>query len=259
MSQKLKSLLESLKNICHCKILRLTRRLNYPYEILPKEKFKLKIDFNELVSSSTIYVLRRSEVPQSETFHFFNDGSFLLNEDALDLKRIPNLSLNIMGARFETKHSKFIAINAGADKWTGGHVHLSKFLKNYKIDDTKGTIFINANELHDKTLPYNLSSNVQLHKEIEKFKALFGTNIVSNIPPNDIELLGKIQFVHDPVILNYWHVVLEIKNYKETTLEKAKNAPDKKFVEVIFNDWIKVNSYPQLPNHDKIKQNLFVA
>ncbi|MBF6641799.1 hypothetical protein IVB69_09945 [Flavobacterium sp. J49] len=259
MSQKLKNLLESLKNICHCKILRLTGRLNYPFEILPKTKFKLKIDFNELVSGGIIYVLRRSELPQSETFHIFNDGSFLLNEDALDLKRIPYLSLNIMGARFKAKHSKFIATNAGADSWTGGNVYLSKYLENYSIDDTKGSIFINANELHDITLPYNLSSNPQLHKEIEKFKASFGSNILSNKPPGDIELLGRIRFVHDPVALNYWHVVLEIKNFKDDPLEKAKNATDRKFVEVIFNDWIKVNSYPQLPNYEKIKKNLFVA
>ena len=252
---------KSLRNIFVCKKLRLKKKLNYPFCILPNTSFKVEIDFNALISNHTIFVLRRSDLPQNETFHTFNNGDVILNDDAIDNKRIPNVSLNLLGVFFKTIHSIFVPINNGSIGWKGEKVYLFEHLNNFKIDDINGAIFINANELHNKTIPYNLPSNDNLHKEIRKFEKTVGIsdNIVSNVPPNEIELKGKIYFRHDPVNLNYWHVEMNIVDFKNVVLKKVGNSSTERFVEQLFNDWISVNSFPDMNSFEKINKSYYCA
>ncbi|WP_333876237.1 hypothetical protein, partial [Flavobacterium sp.] len=228
----------------------------------PKTKYKVEINFDDLTSSNSVYVLRRSELPQDETFHKFNDGSIILNDDALLSERIPELSLNLMGGVFKLKHSAFVPIKNGSKVWTGGKIYLSEYFSDYKIDNQNGCIYINANQLHNKTVPYEIESNPNLHKEIEKFIRTVGpngtNNVIRNSPPDSISLLGKIYFKHVPVNLNYWHIELKTENFKLTSLKKATNKTDTRFVEVIFNDWIKMNSYPSIQNIQEIKKVQYI-
>lgn len=252
---------KSLRNIFVCKKLRFKKKLNYPFCILPNTSFKVEIDFNALISNHSIFVLRRSDLPQNETFHTFNNGDFILNDDAIDNKRIPNLSVNLMGGFFKTIHSNFVPINNGTTGWKGEKVYLFEHLNDFRIDDINGTIFLNVNELHNKTIPYNLPSNDNLHKEIRKFEKTVGisNNIVSNVPPNEIELKGKIHFRHDPVNLNYWHVEMNIVDFKNVVLKKVGNSSTERFVEQLFNDWISVNSFPNINSFEKINKSYYSA
>ena len=166
MLQKLKNLQKNLTNTYLCKKLRLSGQLVYPYSILPKTKYKLEINFDDLISDGIVYLLRRSDLPFGETFHTFNDGNKVLNDDAIDINRIPDLSLNLLGSYYKTIHSKYIPIKDGSKQWVGLKVYLSEYLNEYKVDNENGHIFINATELHNKTLPYDLKSNINLTLQI---------------------------------------------------------------------------------------------
>ena len=260
MLQKLKILQKNLINIYLCKKARFTGELKYPFSILPKTKFKLEINFDELISDGQVYFLRRSQVPQIETFHIFNDGTSLLNDDAADLVRIPNFSINLMGSLFKTHHSIFIPINNGSKTWKGEKVYLSDHFDDYKLDNENGYFFIHANKIHNIKVPYNLKFNNEFHKEVEKFIRTVGSNnVLSNTPPEDIIIKGKIYFEHVPVNLNYWHAELKTVNYKEKSLKDAKSVSDKRFIEVIFNDYIKLNSYPNVQELNEINKSLYTA
>lgn len=261
MSQIYQYLYKSLKNIFVCRKLRNKGELDYPNCILPKRSLKVEINFDDLISSHSIFVLRRSDLHENETFHTFNDGTILLNDDAIDNKRIPNLSLNLMGGFFENIHSIYVPINDGANRWQGEKIYLYEHLNDYKIDNVNGLIFINANDLHNKSIPYYIPSNNNLHKEIRKFEKIVGIseNIVLNTPPNEIELKGKTYFKHDPVKLNYWHVELIIQDFKNIPLKKVGNSSNEIYVEELFTNWIKVNSYPNLTSFDKINKKHYSA
>lgn len=261
MFQKLKSLSINLKNIFLCKKSRLLGKLDYPYCILPKVSYIVKMDFDELVDNQSIYVLRRSDLSEEETFYKLINGDFLLNDDAIENRRVPNLSINLMGGLFTNKHSKFVPLSDAQNRWEGGSVYLYKYINDYKIESGKGLIFINVNGLHNKQIPYTLPSDKNLHKEVANFQKAFGSSssIVKNNPPERIELLGKIYFVHDPINLNYWHVELKIENYKEEIIQKASNVSSKEFVEELFTNWIKINSSPSIENCRPIESRFYCA
>lgn len=261
MSQIYQYLYKSLKNIFVCKKLRNKGELDYPDCILPKKSLKIEINFDDIVNNHSIFVLRRSDLPENETFHTFNDGTILLNDDAIDNKRIPNLSLNLMGGLFLNNHSVYVPINDGSKRWQGERIYLFEHLNDYKIDNINGLIFIDANNLHNKTIPYNIPSNANLHKEIRKFEKTVGIseNIIKNTPPDNIELKGKIYFKHDPVKLNYWHVELIIEDFKNSQLKKIGNTSNDLFVKELFNNWIKVNSFPNITDFDKLNKVYYSA
>lgn len=261
MFQIYQYLYKSLKNTFVCRKLRNKGELDYPNCILPKKSLKIQINFDDLINSHSIFVMRRSDLPENETFHTFNDGTIVLNDDAIENKRVPNLSLNLMGGFFEVIHSIYVPINDGSTRWKGEKIYLYEHLNDYKTDVTNGVIFINANELHNKKIPYSVPTNTNLHKEIRKFEKIVGIsqNIVSNEAPNDIELKGTIFFKHDPVKLNYWHVELNIQDFKNNTLNKVGNSSNEKFVEEVFNNWIKVNSFPNILTFEKINKTLYSA
>lgn len=261
MLQKLKNLQISLKNTYLCKKLRYLGLLKYPYSILPKTSFKIEMNFDDLIENHSIFVLRRSDLPENETFHTFKDGSIILNDDSIENKRVPDLSLNLMGGIFKKSHSIYIAIKEGIKPWKGEKVYLSEQILNYEINDSFGSIFINANELHNKSIPYNIPSNINLHKEIKKFEGVLGIseNIISNTPPDKIKLKGRIYFKHDPLKLNYWHIEMKIEDFKNITLKKVGNSSNERFVEELFNNWIKINSCPNISHFEKINKSFYSA
>lgn len=262
MLQKLKNLQKNLKNIYLCKKSRYSGRLKYPYCVLPKTSFKLKMNFDDLIENHSIFVLRRSDLPADETFHIFNDGTVILNDDAIENKRVPDLSINLMGGIFKKSHSIYIAIKDGIKPWKGEKIYLSEHILNYEINGGYGNIFINANSLHNKTIPYIVPFDVNIHKEITKFQKMVGNkndNVILNVPPNDFELKGKIYFKHDPVTLNYWHIELKIENYRDEILSKVINTPNKKFVQELFDNWIKINSYPNVIKFEKINKSYYTV
>ena len=76
---------------------------------------------------------------------------------------------------------------------------------------------------------------------------------------HDFELKGKIYFKHDPVTLNYWHIELKIENYRDEILSKVINTPNKKFVQELFDNWIKINSYPNVIKFEKINKSYYTV
>lgn len=259
MSQIYQYLQKNLRNIFVCKYLRITRKLNYPYQILPITDYKINIDCDALINNQNIYILRRSNLPQEETFQSIF-GQIILNDDAIDDIRIANLSVNLLGGKFKNKYCKYLAKGQGANNWHGETVYLSDYINDYNIEDNKGLIFIKASLLHNIDFPYNLPSDPHLHKEAAKFQSTVGeTRVLVNIPKQPIKVIGKAYFVHSPINLNYWHLELKVENYMDILIENPKKNSDKRFLEQLFTNIIKLNSQPILDNTDEINKMYYSA
>lgn len=259
MLQKSNTLLKSLRNIFVCKYLRIIRKLDYPYYILPNTKFKIKIDLDSLIKNQDVYILRRSNLEVDETFETIYD-EIILNDDAIDDIRIVNLSVNLLGGNFQNKHNKYIAKREGALNWLGNKVLLSEHKNDYDIVENKGLIFINTRYLHNIEFPYNLPPDQNLHKDIANFQKTFGSNrVVLNNPKETIRLIGKSYFKHSPINLNYWHLELKVENYTEKAMETPKNKSDKRFLEQLFINIIKLNAIPDIDIVEKIDKPYYSA
>jgi hypothetical protein len=259
MSQIYQYLPKNLRNIFVCKYLRILRKLNYPYCILPITKYKINIDCDTLINNQNIYILRRSNLSNEETFQSVF-GQIVLNDDAIDDIRIANLSVNLLGGTFKNKHCKYLSKGQGASNWQGDDVYLSDFINDYKVENNKGLIFIKASYLHNIEFPYNLPSDPHLHKEAAKFQNTVGeTRVLLNTPKHPIQVIGKTYFVHSPINLNYWHLELKVENYMEVLLENPKKNSDKRFLEQLFTNLIKLNSEPTFNSFDKINEAYYSA
>lgn len=260
MLQKLQISQKNLRNIFVCKILRILRKLKYPYSILPSSNFKTNIDCDTLISNHNIFILRRSELSKEETYQTLYNGDIVLNDDAIEDIRIANLSVNLLGGNFKNSHNKFLAVRNGSELWTGNKVYLSEYINDYKIIENKGMIFIDAKLLHNIEFPYNLPSDPTLHKEVAKFQNTIGKNrVITNIPKQTIKVIGKTYFIHSPVNLNYWHLELKTENFMEEVIENPKKNSNRRFLEQLFTNVIKLNSAPKLENAEKINKSYYTA
>jgi hypothetical protein len=236
-----------------CKYLNIEKLKGYPIIIIPKTRYKLEIDLDKLFAENEVYLLRKSDLKTEDTFKIYSNGVYTLNDDAISLNRIINLSLNIIGGSFKPKHSKYTPKNKGSEIWKGDKIRISDYKDAYVIDKPKGDIFLKANNLHNKSIPYRVTTNHHLHKEIEKFERAFGKKtIVSNIAGQNIELKGKMKIKHVPVNLNYWHAELKLETYKEPLERYKSNQNIKALLNEVFTNWIKVNSKPNI--NGKVKR-----
>jgi hypothetical protein len=252
MFVRLPLLLKNLKNLWYCKIHELNNKLVYPNCILPKLNYKQILTFDEITKKQGLLLLRRSELCFEDTFFKLGD-KYLLKDDAISLKRIPNLSTNLLGGHFEPKHSSFRVnlYTLASEKWNGSIVYLSEHLNSYSKVEEGCVIYLNANNIHSTVFPYNLKSNVSHHKEIENFQEIFKDNILKNEMGEVIELKGSACISHEPINLNYWHVEVNIKDYKGGIITEVKNSQSKQFAQEALINLIKVNSFADV---DKINQ-----
>lgn len=231
-----------------CKYLNIKRLKGYPTTILPKKRYKIEIDIDNLFAGQDIFLLRKSDLSEADTFKKFSNGQNLLVDDAINTKRVINLSTNIIGGFFKQKHTIYRPLDEGTKEWNGDKIKMSSFKRAYKIEKPMGNIFIKANKLHNKTIPFTVASDDNIHKEISKFEKAFGNKTIkSNERGTPIKLLGKIKIKHVPVNLNYWHAELKIYSYDDNTIEKYKsNTKTNALLDEIFTNWIKVNSEPKI-------------
>jgi hypothetical protein len=231
-----------------CKCLNIKRLKGYPTTILPKTRYKIEIDTDKLFTEHEVFLLRKSDLSEEDSFKRFSNGQILLEDDAISSNRVINLSINIIGGAFKQKHSIYRPKANGAKNWKGDKIRMSLYKNDYNIEKPSGNIFIKASKLHNKIIPFTVPSEANLHKEISKFEKAFGNKrIKSNEIGKDIKLLGQIKIKHVPVNLNYWHAEFEISGYDEKPIEKYKgNRKTKALVEEIITNWIKVNSEPSI-------------
>ena len=206
MFQNPNPLLKDLKNFLLLKSVDIYYRLTYPRKILPNRKFVKQIDIQKAIDSDKIYVLRRSNQSESETF---NDLGLLREEAISDKntwKEIPSLSFNLLGGFFKTKHSKYSTNGKGSEEWDGASmISFWDFINLFEIKKFKGFYIFDAKDLHNITVPISSSeTNREAKKKLAQLKL---------IPINEdgkIMVNGKTIIRHVPTNLNYWHIQLEI-------------------------------------------------
>lgn len=187
-------------------------KLDYPASILPNQKYKSKFDLSDLVQKDDLYVVRRSDLPLNQSFNTAKK----LKASAIPLKRIPDLSMNLLGCFFKARHVKYFVYKPGSDPWDGSKIRIRNFRNAYKVANDAEPIFIQAKNISDIPIPFKAVNN--------------STNRgrVGNLPfepnkDNEIQLFGTTRIEHSPTNLNYWHVELKVIDFNDSPIKNAAN------------------------------------
>lgn len=255
---KLPLLLKNLKNLCLCRIHKFNNKLVYPNSILPKSNYKNLLVFDDIINQQELFLVRRTELSFHETY-FKLGNRYYLKDDAIENKRIPNLSTNLLGAFFKPEYS-FFRINMkepASNKWNGSQVFLHEHLDSYSKVNGGCLIYLNVNNIHLAKFPYNLNSNKDYHSEVKKMEKVFENNIIKNDDGEEIILNGSSEIIHDPINLNYWHVEVKIKDFSNEILKNADTNKRKQIAESAFENLIKVNSFSSVQEVVKIPSKFY--
>lgn len=253
MLPNLKNFQKNLQNILLCKWYRLIGRLTFPSKILPRTSYKSQIDIDNLLENLQVYVLRRSDYSLEDTFNELGN----LRSDAVIPKQIPFLSLNMLGGHFKTKHA-FIRIGKeGSRKWIKNEkVYLSEFVNGYEILNKGCSIYIDANSIHNQSFPYSQPSTSELREEVDKFFKFIPKPTAEK---DGFHFQGNVKIVHDPTILNYWHVEYNIFDFKGETIKHKKSKYIEQLCLDILTDIVSVNAYPDVKEITMIPENFYKA
>lgn len=251
----LTSYLKILKNTLIVKYLKIFTNKCYPLEIIPSVKYKKEILIDSICNTQDFYITRRVNHNKENLLNEIG----ILRDDVLQPKEVPMMSLNIMGGKFEHSHIKFRTLKEGNDKWNGkDEIFISDFFKCYEILDSSkiATIFFEGNKINSVIIPYCQPDTTELKKQVDHF--------FTHVPKpekgsNGFEFEGKIIFKHDPTNLNYWHLELNVIDFKGDAITFKGATWQKRLFSHIISNTLLVNaltsiSYiPSIPRAHYIK------
>jgi len=214
MPPTLLNLLKGLQNTLLCKYYQLRGKYNYPLSILPKKSYRHIIDIDNLLTEGDFFLVRRSDKSVNETFNELN----ILREDAILVKDVPGMSLNLLGGEFKSEHIMYSPKDNGSKRWKGERVYFFiDFKKSYVILSNPVHIYFPVKKLHGKTFPYYRGKDDHTKKIISAL----------NLKPEQngkYKFTGSSRITHDPTNLNYWHIELELKDDNGDRIKNASSA-----------------------------------
>jgi hypothetical protein len=226
-------------------------KCDFPVSILPKLNYVSIIDIQSLLNGQTVYILRRSDKSFNDTFNDLGK----LREDAITPKEIPFLSLNMLGGLFKPEHTKFKVLNNGMSRWKNNdYISIIDFLNDFTRIDNYCIVYIEANGIDSQSIPYDQTATKDLTKEINRFFEHIDKPIISD---GSYKLEGKTKLLHDPINLNYWHLELNILDYKQNPIKYKSSKYIEDFCKKVINDIICANSFSSVTDIPEIPKNIY--
>lgn len=226
---------------------------DFPIDRLaPHANYNHKINITDACSMHNIKLVRLSDLKGS----FTKFGS--LKTDAIKLKRIPKLSMNILGEKFKPEDSYYRITGNASNSWDGKYLpKLDDHIEEISVQDRDlDLIFINGNSIHDKDIPYNHAGDKPLKKKIESLPVEISERPL--IKDGKYILNGRTYVKHDPTNLNYWHAELAIESHFNEEIEKYKDsAYVKEICERALKD-ITANAKPVLIENYNLSPTLYI-
>jgi hypothetical protein len=226
-------------------------KCDFPVSILPKFNYVSVIDIQSLLNGQTVYVLRRSLKSFNDTFNDLGK----LREDAVTTKEIPFLSLNLLGGLFKPEHTRIRVLNNGVNRWKNNDfISIIDFLNDFTHIDNYSIVYIEANGVDGQTIPYTQTENKDLTKEINRFFEYIDKPIISD---GSYTLEGVTKLLHDPINLNYWHLELNILDFKRNPIKHRSSRYIEDICKKILTDIICANSFSNVKDIPEIPKNIY--
>lgn len=243
----------------------------YPDCLIPKTCWHAHIETSDLLGlDMDVYVARRIEGKQENCIddEFGADNAFL-KADALKNSDIPNMSLSLLGALFETNALRFRQTRQAMDNWNGQNVDTNALIENCVVecDNPWFAVAWNVTDLHNKVVPYK----IEFTKEKDYNKLLSNINKVAEVISLEFAdykqaiypLQATTKLNHSPALLNYWHFTFDIYPMgSETPIYAAKSGWEKSLTDKVAKQCLRysfhfANSFNVTPIPSRIwKKNV---
>ncbi len=161
--------------------------------------------------------------------------------------------MNILGAYFLLKHTKFKVKNKGTNPWRGSEkIYISEYVDDYTVLNAYCPLIYHLQSFHNISVPSINEKNKDTKKFIE----------VNNLDPQLIgdqyHLKSKIIISHEPTKLNYWHVELKLFNaLNQEVTKKSNNWWAKSSTSYILEHLLSVPLI-DLPQIEKIERHFYI-
>lgn len=237
-----------------CKYHVLTGKVNYPQKILPDIKYvHIIVDMDSLLSAQKSYSVHRSALPLTHTFNELG----ILREDAIPIKRIPGLSMNLLGSFFQVEDIEFNPKSPGSDKWDGLLiVNICDFSESIEtIAPPFCPVFFDISNIHNADVPFERTLNKDLKRKLIQAKI-----IDDKYRESTKELNYKIKIEHAPTNLNYWHIELTLwdgNSDEETKIENAGSKWKEALCKQALTDVLVANAYSEISDLEEIPSRFY--
>lgn len=182
----------------------------YPIRILPKKEYVKRINVCDLYTSCKEAILIRRLDCEEYPFHciggrkILNEG--VINDDVLDW------STNLLGGEFKIEDIGWRQIGKGITEWNDGDIKICDYNESYELTKSKYFIFIPLCRFHNQVIPYKrkFGSRKDLEQYIKKTDEINNNVSTQWKAEDEFECHAYITVEHKPIVLNYWHMTIEI-------------------------------------------------
>lgn len=207
----------------------------YPIYILPEKGWRKGILGREILSLCAYAVIGHRVKGSLDKCidDSLGDDELSLTEEGLPLERIPNLSTNLLGTRFQIKDFIFNPIKDGKQDWNEDdkvlntdsiqvHINYETLEKDFFV---VGWI---VKEIDGRQIPYsrvfakkqlyetfkrkieNLQNNEEEDKSLTVYLEEYENLSTDCNGHKQAKLLGDVRITHMPTKLNYWHFTIDL-------------------------------------------------
>jgi hypothetical protein len=192
----------------------------YPCSLLPQEEYKERLAMDKLIERNPgSLLLRQVEGEKDDYVDEDENGNKCWSTRVISSGSVMNLSMNLLGAGFNIKCLPYRAKSERAlQSWKKGLQPFLPDLPDYVKLHPCFFILFQAKDLHNTFYPFPYT--FQKESEFEGMKRL-QRNLVTDKDKLDklfqqtfsknssSTLYVKRVLNHDPIMINYWHVVLD--------------------------------------------------
>lgn len=202
-------------------------------KILPSDSYINEFNINE-VENKDLYVVRRIDNDKIVK----NGEVRKLREETFSSKDVPNMSMNILGAKYKLCHLKYIIKSPGCEKWAGGKITLLSVLlkrKCIRISANYSACAYKISSLHNRKVPYERSfssmkdyKDANIKEENQAICAMQNTLFKDFKENKPYQFEAVIELKHVPTNFNYWHIELNVEGIGKLSNKKKwqKNIYD---------------------------------
>lgn len=204
----------------------------YPYSLIPHIGLTIldKDGLARLLGKSNFSLARRIKgTPESAGIRELIGGQYVADSNSDYVKQIyqeiASLSMTATGIKANIIDAKFSQIDKGKEKWTGDELSHLKY-KGMAVGPKESEFIVSypANIFKEQIVKYPV--RFASKDKAEAAKEFMDDKNKEQLPHFEKQtkfwMVGKIQLVHDPSNLNYWHFVLNITQFDGCQVKNVK-------------------------------------
>lgn len=221
----------------------------YATSIIPRQDYIRELNLCTIIPKHDFGILRRIK-GTGPLFDVLN-GQKVLKHSALDPCELPDMSMNILSVFFPKDAYRFNQEAQAKKPWAKEFVRMKDFKGCIVYKSDTSFIVFQASELNNQEIDYPRKFSSKDEYDALPNAIKIGLDAFSRA--NTYPLKALITLTHKPTKTNYWHITLNVAQFKGAkAIKNTSSSWKKKMCEVILTSYLRFkakeeNSLPLFP------------